>query len=162
MSTRELTAWHDLRSQRRQELLLAIESTYSSEDKFGTSDLNRVLDDDKPTTTPTLNKLDKEDGYIKRVHTGGFPILVAQITGDEDQVAVGPDKQEKLARQMVNREGLPITPEEYAWAVDQQRNAFAAEFNKRASGVRLNPTWSRNLYSLTDEGKRMIQTYKEN
>lgn len=155
-----LTPWNELTSDRRRELLIKIEDEFGTDTKFGTNDLNGVLEDDNQTRTRTLTKLQKEDNYLKRPDTGGSPILVARIPNDEDDVAVPPNEQEKLARQMTNREGLSLTPENYSWTVDAQRNAFTQKFNNRATNVHLRATWSRNNYQLRDAAQKVIVNNK--
>lgn len=152
------TPWSELTS-RRCELLEAIEDEYTLDEKFGTSDVNQLLDEDDNTTTKTLNNLaHEEDHYLNRVSIGGGPLLVAVKKHEEDESEFRPADQEKLARKMVNEEGLSLTPENYDWADDGSRNAFAAKFNDRATRVELRPTWTRNLYQLTSEGRREIQS----
>ncbi|MDS0297038.1 hypothetical protein [Halogeometricum luteum] len=155
--TEEVTEWTEL-SPRRQELLEIIEEEYTLDDKFGRSDVDDLLEDDENTTTKTLNNLaHEEDYYLNRVSVGGGPFLVANKTHEEDETAASPSQQESLARKMVNEEGLELTPEDYQWAVDASRNAFASKFNARASRVNLNPTWTRNLYQITVEGQTRIR-----
>lgn len=154
-----ISRWNSLHW-RRQEVLETIVDHYAPEnDKFGTSNVNSHFSDDNQTTTPTLNNLASEDGYLRRVATGGGPLLVANIKdpSEDDKTASPPYKQKSLADEMVNRERLSLDAAKYNWADDGSRNAFAAEFNKMASQVYLNPTWTRNLYVLTEEGKKAIQ-----
>lgn len=159
--TQDLTTWGDL-SPRRQELLQLIEDEYTLDDKFGRSDVDRLLGDEGNTTTKTLNSLaHMEDYYLNRVSVGGGPFLVANKADEEDETAASPAQQESLARKLVNEEGLNLTPEDYQWAVDASRNTFASKFNNQSNRVSLNPTWTRNLYQLTTEGRSEIRVNSE-
>jgi|AntDeeMetageno51_2_1112566.scaffolds.fasta_scaffold02617_3 hypothetical protein len=151
-----MTTWKDLH-ERRREVLQTIDGEYDYDDTFARSDVDSHLGDDDNTTTRTLNRLDEEDNYLNRVATGGGPLLVAQREQGEDRTASRPPAQEDLAREMVNEENLPLTPENYDWAEDDSRNAFAAEFNQRASNTTLRPTWTRNRYELVEGAKNEIQ-----
>lgn len=152
---------YDELTRRRQELVDTINRTYTPEEgKFGTDDVNRLLDDDDPTRTPTLDRLASEDHYSRRVPTGGNPILVARKTHDDDETAGSPSKQEQLARKVVNEEGISLTPEDYHWATDESRQIFTSEFNAQSKRIHLTPTWTRKLYVLTVEGHRRIREHE--
>lgn len=151
-----MTDWEELH-ERRREVLRTIDSEFDYDDTFARSDVDSHLGDDDKTTTRTLNRLDEENNYLNRVATGGGPLLVAQREQNEDRTASRPPAQEDLAREMVNEEGLSLTPEDYDWADDDSRNAFAAEFNQQASSTTLRPTWTRNRYELVEGAKNEIQ-----
>mgnify|MGYP006309948877 CR=1 FL=1 len=119
--TEEVTEWIEL-SPRRQELLEIIEEEYTLDDKFGRSDVDNLLEDDENTTTKMLNNLaHEEDYYLNRVSVGGGPFLVSNKTHEEDETAASPPQQESLARKIVDKEELELTPEDYQWAVDASK-----------------------------------------
>lgn len=139
----EFTNWTNLTT-RRKELLEAIEKNFPDQ-TFACSELNDALSD--ATTTRTLNKLCREDNYLRRF-PGGNSMLIAQIPGDDNNTAFRLASQEDLAQRMADREGISLDASDYDWIQDAQRQNFASKFNSRSSTVELIPTWTRNKYRL--------------
>ena len=154
-TTNPPTAWKEL-TDRRKEILEAIEDQWDVGEKFRTAGVNQELADDNQTTTGLLTDLDEEDNYLQRVQTGGGPLLVAYIQGEDNKTATSPSKQKRLAQKMVNKENLSLDPGNYDWG-SPNRKKFVMEFNKRSTNVNLNATWTCNYYELTPDGDNTIK-----
>ncbi|KPN29965.1 hypothetical protein SY89_00685 [Halolamina pelagica] len=85
-------------------------------------------------------------------------MLLAVIPGDDNKAKFRLSGQEKLAQQMVNKEGLSLNPSKVNWASNSERNNFQSKFNARASSVELRATWTRNKYRLRDKPRYIVRS----
>jgi hypothetical protein len=148
---------------RRREVVVAIDSGgYTPEkDQFTRLDIDHILGNDNTTTTGLLNNLAREDQYLRRVRVGGSPLLRAEKPDDDDETAITIPQQERLARKMVDEEGLDLTPERYQWGLSSQRQAFQNAFNTRSTKVTLDAWWTSNKYVVTTVGAKRMREWNE-
>lgn len=150
----QFTDWSNLTT-RRQALLEAVEENYPDQ-TFACSELNDHLSDD--TTTRTLNKISRQDNYLRR-YPGGNSMLIALIPGDDNSTAFRLSSQESLAQRMADREGLSMDASSFDWSNDGERQKFASEFNSSSVEVDLRATWTRNKYRLKDDTRYTIRSH---
>jgi len=150
------TNWENLTT-RRQEVVETVEEEIP-DDTFACSELNRHLDDS--TTTRTLNKLARNDDYLRR-WPGGSSMLLAIIPDEDNDAAFRLSAQVRLARKMVDREDLSLDPADVDWRSNSERKRFENKFNSQATEVELRATWTRNKYRLKDDARYEIRANGE-
>lgn len=152
-ATSMTTDWEELTSRRRE--ILATAAGHFPDETFACGELNSHLADD--TTTRTLNKLAREDEYLRR-YPGGSTMLLAVLEDvGETDAEFTLSSMERLAQKMVNREGLPLDPSSVDWSRKTERFAFVNEFNTRADDTRLRATWTRNKYEFQNGTLHVVE-----